>query len=147
MATDFMGSNWRTDGWLSVGGGQGRRNGDHKAEFSKSVSSRDQASTTNEWIKQVLPITILIPNKSRRINMSLSSHTCLLLKLWRREIHALLFPSSLLTVSFTGKRVRLARGLWQVSMWLKSVRVAPARRNWREPSHRNEDPTQPKINK
>ena len=26
-------------------------------------------------------------------------------------------------------------------------RVAPARRNWREPSHRNEDPTQPKINK
>ena len=26
-------------------------------------------------------------------------------------------------------------------------RVAPARRNWRKPSHRNEDPTQPKINK
>ena len=25
-------------------------------------------------------------------------------------------------------------------------RVAPARRNWRKPSHRNEDPTQPKIN-
>ena len=23
----------------------------------------------------------------------------------------------------------------------------PARRNWRKPSHRNEDPTQPKINK
>ena len=26
-------------------------------------------------------------------------------------------------------------------------RVAPARRNWRKPSHRNKDPTQPKINK
>ena len=26
-------------------------------------------------------------------------------------------------------------------------RVAPARRNWRKPSHRNEDPTQPKIKK
>ena len=26
-------------------------------------------------------------------------------------------------------------------------RVAPARRNWRKPSHRNEDPTQTKINK
>ena len=26
-------------------------------------------------------------------------------------------------------------------------RVAPARRNWRKPSHRNEDPSQPKINK
>ena len=26
-------------------------------------------------------------------------------------------------------------------------RVAPACRNWRKPSHRNEDPTQPKINK
>ena len=26
-------------------------------------------------------------------------------------------------------------------------RVAPARRNYRKPSHRNEDPTQPKINK
>ena len=26
-------------------------------------------------------------------------------------------------------------------------RVAPARCNWRKPSHRNEDPTQPKINK
>ena len=26
-------------------------------------------------------------------------------------------------------------------------RVAPARHNWRKPSHRNEDPTQPKINK
>ena len=26
-------------------------------------------------------------------------------------------------------------------------RVAPARRNWRKPSHRNEDPTQPQINK
>ena len=25
--------------------------------------------------------------------------------------------------------------------------VAPARSNWRKPSHRNEDPTQPKINK
>ena len=25
-------------------------------------------------------------------------------------------------------------------------RVAPTRRNWRKPSHRNEDPTQPKIN-
>ena len=25
-------------------------------------------------------------------------------------------------------------------------RVAPARRNWRKPLHRNEDPTQPKIN-
>ena len=25
-------------------------------------------------------------------------------------------------------------------------RVAPARRNWRKPSHRNEDPTEPKIN-
>ena len=26
-------------------------------------------------------------------------------------------------------------------------RVAPARHNWRKPLHRNEDPTQPKINK
>ena len=26
-------------------------------------------------------------------------------------------------------------------------RVAPTRRNWSKPSHRNEDPTQPKINK
>ena len=26
-------------------------------------------------------------------------------------------------------------------------RVSPARCNWRKPSHRNEDPTQPKINK
>ena len=26
-------------------------------------------------------------------------------------------------------------------------RVAPARHNWRKPSHRNEDPTQPRINK
>ena len=26
-------------------------------------------------------------------------------------------------------------------------RVAPTRRNWRKPSHRNKDPTQPKINK
>ena len=26
-------------------------------------------------------------------------------------------------------------------------RVAPTRRNWRKPSHRNEDPTQPKTNK
>ena len=26
-------------------------------------------------------------------------------------------------------------------------RMAPARRNWRKPSHRNEDPMQPKINK
>ena len=26
-------------------------------------------------------------------------------------------------------------------------RVVPTRRNWRKPSHRNEDPTQPKINK
>jgi len=38
---------------------------DPKAEFSKLVSSRDQASNTNGAIKQMLPITALIPNTSR----------------------------------------------------------------------------------
>ena len=28
-----------------------------------------------------------------------------------------------------------------------AMKSGPARRNWREPSHRNKDPTQPKINK
>ena len=36
---------------------------------------------------------------------------------------------------------------WQWEARALRWRVAPARCNWRKPSHRNEDPTQPKINK
>ena len=36
---------------------------------------------------------------------------------------------------------------WQWEVRAPRWRVAPTRRNWRKPSQRNEDPTQPKINK
>ena len=36
---------------------------------------------------------------------------------------------------------------WQWEARAPWWRADPARRNWRKPSHRNEDPTQPKINK
>ena len=36
---------------------------------------------------------------------------------------------------------------WQWEARAPRWRVVPARRNWRKPSHRNKDPTQPKINK
>ena len=36
---------------------------------------------------------------------------------------------------------------WQWEARAPWWRVAPAHRNWRKPSHKNEDPTQPKINK
>ena len=35
---------------------------------------------------------------------------------------------------------------WQREARAPWWRVAPARHNWRKPSHRNKDPTQPKIN-
>lgn len=69
---------------MSVAGGQGRLSNDRRAEFSKSASSRDQASNTSGRLGQERPRTVLIPKKSIRISMSLGSHTRLLLKLWRR---------------------------------------------------------------
>ena len=43
--------------------------------------------------------------------------------------------------------LRNGRGPRQWEACAPRWRVAPAQRNWRKPSHRNEDPTQPKINK
>lgn len=102
----------RTAGWLSAGRGT-------RQSFKKSVSSRDQASSTNGWIRQVLPITVL---KSRWISTSPSSHACLLPKLRRSSSYVLLYSSSLLT-EFPRQRVKLARGLWQVSMRPESIKT------------------------